>query len=221
VDSRLIGIFTNVIYRICHLLELWIRDYSYDFAVRGTAGALSALIKSIISKTYLLHYGSDFLPFLEVLPTLVDKDSAWALKVDDTADESDDSYSLLEDDDDSVQSEVPTQASTNHSTGPRTVSNPSTHSRERKSSLPLTAKSLFPRSSQSSGSVETDSLDFTPRQQLRELVKLASEVNMLDPSEIAQEITRIEKKLFLEIEVRVRPSFSMSLILPSFSPVTG
>ncbi|THV04927.1 ras GEF [Dendrothele bispora CBS 962.96] len=187
--------------RICHLLELWIRDYSYDFAVRGTAGALSALIKSIISKTYLLHYGSDFLPFLEVLPTLADRDSAWALKVDDTADESDDSYSLMEDDDDSVHSEVPTQTSASDSTGQKGVSNPTTHTRERKSSLPLTAKSLFPRSSLSSASTD-DSSDFNSRQQLRELVKLANEVNMLDPSEVAQEITRIEKNLFLDIQPR-------------------
>lgn len=39
-----------------------------------------------------------------MLPTLVDRDSSWALKVDDIADESDDSYSLLEDDDESVKS---------------------------------------------------------------------------------------------------------------------
>ncbi|KAF5374764.1 hypothetical protein D9758_000275 [Tetrapyrgos nigripes] len=190
--------------RICNLLELWIRDYSYDFAVRGTAGALSALIKSIISKTYLLHYGSDFLPFLEVLPTLVDRDSAWALKVDDSADESDDSYSLMEDDDDSIKSEVPTQTSiTSHSTGrDRTTSNLSATSRERKSSLPLSSKSLFPRSSLSGSSAEPDSTEFSSRQQLRELVKLSTEVNMLDPLEIAQEITRIEKKLFLDIQPR-------------------
>ena len=86
--------------RICHLLELWIGDDPHDFAVRGTAGALSALVKSIISKTYLLHYGSEFLPFLELLSSLFDKDVAWALKIDDNAEESDDSYSLLEDKED-------------------------------------------------------------------------------------------------------------------------
>ncbi|KAJ3744510.1 ras guanine nucleotide exchange factor domain-containing protein [Lentinula detonsa] len=159
--------------RICHLLEIWIRDYSYDFAVRGTAGALSALVKSIISKTYLLHYGFDFLPFLEVLPTLVDRDSAWALKVDDAAD-SDDSYSFMEDDDESVK----------------------------KSSIPLlSAKVLFPSSS-STGSGDADNADFTSKQQLRELVRLANEIHMIDSEEIAQEITRIEKELFLEIEPR-------------------
>ncbi|KAF9069038.1 ras guanine nucleotide exchange factor domain-containing protein [Rhodocollybia butyracea] len=188
--------------KICHLLELWIRDYSYDFAVRGTAGALSALIKSIISKTYLLHYGSDFLPFLEVLPTLVDRDSAWALKVDDhSAYLSDDSYSLLEDDDDeSVKSSVNTTSSPPGEQGKTSMTIPS---RSRKSSLPLlTAKVLFPSSGSSNGSVESDNTDFTVKQQLRELVKLANEVNMMDPGDIAQEITRIEKRLFLEIEPR-------------------
>ena len=44
-----------------------------------------------ISNTHLLHYGSDFLPFLEQLPTLRDIESSWAMKVDDTLDVSDDS----------------------------------------------------------------------------------------------------------------------------------
>ncbi|KAE9411110.1 ras GEF [Gymnopus androsaceus JB14] len=186
--------------KICHLLELWIRDYSYDFAVRGTAGALSALIKSIISKTYLLHYGSDFLPFLEVLPTLVDRDSSWALKVDDTADESDDSYSLLEDDDESVKSAAKSNSSPPADQGKTSISIPS---RSRKSSLPLLhAKVLFPSSGSSNGSVESDNMDFTTKQQLRELVKVANEVSLIDSTEIAQEITRIEKRLFLDIEPR-------------------
>ncbi|KAF9270242.1 ras GEF [Marasmius fiardii PR-910] len=183
--------------RICYLLELWIGDYPHDFAVRGTAGALSALIKSIISKTYLLHYGSDFLPFLELLPTLVDKDSAWALKADDIADESDDSYSYMEDDDDSIKSEIKPEVPP--ATPPKKTSSVSAPNRERKSSLPLSAKSLF---SGSSNSGDMDSMEFNTKQQLRELVKLANEVNMIDSDEIAQEITRIEKKLFLEIEPR-------------------
>uniref|UniRef100_A0A0W0G3J5 Ras GEF n=1 Tax=Moniliophthora roreri TaxID=221103 RepID=A0A0W0G3J5_MONRR len=185
--------------RICHLLELWIGDYDYDFSVRGTAGALSALIKSIISKTYLLHYGSDFLPLLELLPTLVDRDVAWALKVDDIADESDDSYSLLEDDDESVRSEIKPHSPPASPPKHKSSVNPA---RERKSSLPLSAKSLFPGSATSSSNDDPDSLDFHPKQQLRELLKLANEVHATDSEEIAQEITRIEKKLFLEIKPR-------------------
>ncbi|KAJ3750360.1 ras guanine nucleotide exchange factor domain-containing protein [Lentinula detonsa] len=184
--------------RICHLLEIWIRDYSYDFAVRGTAGALSALVKSIISKTYLLHYGFDFLPFLEVLPTLVDRDSAWALKVDDAAD-SDDSYSFMEDDDESVKSAKKSTSSPPANQGKPSMSIPT---RSRKSSIPLlSAKVLFPSSS-STGSGDADNADFTSKQQLRELVRLANEIHMIDSEEIAQEITRIEKELFLEIEPR-------------------
>ncbi|KAK7058945.1 hypothetical protein VNI00_001569 [Paramarasmius palmivorus] len=184
--------------RICHLLELWMKDYPHDFSVRGTAGALSALIKSIISKTYLLHYGSDFLPFLELLPTLVDKDAGWALKIDDSADESDDSYSMLEEDDESIKSEIRPQPVVSSPPKPKSTG---AHARERKSSLPLSARSLFQSSAASSNS-DPDSLDIAPKQQLRELVKLANEVNNTDSEEIAQEITRIETKLFLDIEPR-------------------
>ncbi|KAK0208341.1 ras guanine nucleotide exchange factor domain-containing protein [Desarmillaria ectypa] len=181
--------------RICHLLELWIRDYPYDFAVRGTAGALSALIKSIISKTYLLHYGSDFLPFLEVLPNLVDVDAAWALKVEDLADESDDSYSLLDDDDESAsKSEVDSTSNLNASSSTM-KGKPATGFRERKGSLPLSARALLPQ-------INHVSEDPTPKEQLKMLQRLAQEVNATDPEEIAQEITRLESKLFLQIRPR-------------------
>ncbi|GLB36172.1 putative guanine nucleotide exchange factor for Ras-like small GTPases [Lyophyllum shimeji] len=184
--------------RICHLLEMWIRDYPYDFAVRGTAGALSALIKSIISKTYLLHYGSEFLPFLEMLPNLVDQDAAWALKVDDIADESDDSYSLLEDeeihpsgDDDPVSSSSPLEEKT-------VPPLPSMPSRERKPSLPLPLV-LATGATSNSGHLETDTSD---KQQIKDLIKLSQELQAMDSEEIAQEITRIEVKLFLDIKPR-------------------
>lgn len=185
--------------RICHLLELWIRDYPYDFAVRGTAGALSALIKSIISKTYLLHYGSDFLPFLELLPNLVDKDASWALKVDDIADESDDSYSLLED-----EEEKPSNSSSRPKTSSPAKTKPPIPSnlRERKGSLPLTAKALLPHPLEDASAY--DQMPENPKQQLRELQKLAMDVNNADPEDLAKEITRLEAKLFLDIEVRAR-----------------
>ncbi|KAG7450495.1 ras GEF [Guyanagaster necrorhizus] len=181
--------------RICHLLELWIRDYPYDFAVRGTAGALSALIKSIISKTYLLHYGSDFLPFLEVLPNLVDLDAAWALKVEDPADESDDSYSLLEDDDDGASKSEADSLSYLNASSSTVKAKPATGFRERKGSLPLSAKALLPQNSHVND-------DPTPKEQLKILQRVAQEVNATDPEEIAQEITRLESKLFLQIRPR-------------------
>lgn len=188
-------VLTCLDYRICHLLELWIRDYPYDFAVRGTAGALSALIKSIISKTYLLHYGSDFLPFLELLPSLVDKDSDWALKFDDSADESDDSYSLLEAEE---KSAVPSPKPKTTSTATANEKARSAIVRERKGSLPLTAKALLPTVDDFSAFEHTPD---TPKQQLRELQRLAAEVNNTDPEELAKEITRLEAKLFLDIQV--------------------
>ncbi|KIY71610.1 ras GEF [Cylindrobasidium torrendii FP15055 ss-10] len=184
--------------RICHLLEVWIRDYPYDFAVRGTAGALSALIKSIISKTYLLHYGSDFLPFLEMLPSLVDKDADWAHKADEIEVESDDSYSLLEDDDDKSPDTSPKAKQSQTTSSPVKDKLPAAQ-RERKGSLPLTAKALLPSLE---NTLAFEQAPETPKQQLKELQRLAAEVNLTDPEELAKEITRLEAKLFLDIEPR-------------------
>ncbi|KAF8078601.1 ras guanine nucleotide exchange factor domain-containing protein [Lyophyllum atratum] len=182
--------------RICHLLEMWIRDYPYDFAVRGTAGALSALVKSIISKTYLLHYGSEFLPFLELLPNLVDQDAAWALKVNDIVDESDDSYSLLEEDE--TQSLGDTSMPSSSPLEKPVPPLPYVPSRERKPSLPLPLM-LATGINNNAGQVETDASD---KQQIKDLVRLSQEIQTLDSEEIAQEITRIEIQLFLDIKPR-------------------
>jgi len=192
--------------RICHLLEIWIQDYPHDFAVRGTAGALSALIKSIIAKTYLLHYGSDFLPFLEVLPSLVDKDAAWAMKPDDIADESDDLYNLCEDDDD-ITPITEIGSSDSNGTSPASIRGApilSGASREHRSNLPQNAKGLTaPHMSLTLTSNQPDSWDLSMKQLCRELVKVAHEVNALDSDEIAQEITRMRVKSFLDIEVMI------------------
>ena len=110
---------------------------SHDFAVGGTTGALSALIKSIISKTHLLHYGSGFLPFLEQLPG-VDQDATCALKADISNTDSDD-YTLGEEDDDEIRvGETETAESAN---GRMQTDSTSLEinflSRERRSSIPL------------------------------------------------------------------------------------
>jgi hypothetical protein len=129
--------------------------------------------------------------------------------VEDLADESDDSYSLLDDDDDSTQiSETDSPTPSAHSpTSTRGKPIPSTpvQLRERKASLPLTAKSLvIPTSAPTLSSVQPDSSELmTPNQHIKKLVKLAQEVNALDSDDIAQEITRLEAKLFLNIEVRL------------------
>ncbi|KAJ6575137.1 ras guanine nucleotide exchange factor domain-containing protein [Mycena capillaripes] len=190
--------------RICHLLEQWIRDYPYDFKVRGTPSALSALFKSITSKTYLLHYGSDFLPFHELLPNLVDKDAAWAHKPDYPEDESD--Y------DDDEKSAVLTLSSTHSSESlPQTARSPSVKAkptppipsafRERKGSLPLGNKLIAPQATPN-GLAQPENPEVNHRSQLKDLQKLAADVNATDSEEIAQEITRLELKLFLDIEPR-------------------
>ena len=191
--------------RICHLLEVWIQDYPHDFAVGKAGGALNALVKSIVSKIHLLHYASDFIPFLESRP-LTDKDAAWALKLEEVADESEDTYSIDEDDDTNglgvespVSSTSPPQLPTNGQSNPpaQPIS-----TRERKSSLPLTAKALVtPNINISTHNVQSEVTDMSPKQVLKELQKLSQDVYLLDPSEVAQEITRIEIKLFLQIEV--------------------
>ncbi|THH16999.1 hypothetical protein EW146_g3739 [Bondarzewia mesenterica] len=188
--------------RICHLLEVWVQDYPHDFAVGTAATALNALVKSIISKTHLLHYGSDFLPFLEARP-VVDKDAAWALKDEEPADESDDSYSILDDEEDvrvaDIQSpvSVPIMQPLSHK---KTYTGLPPMARERKSSLPLTAKALVMANAPPSNMNEP--VELSPKQTIRELRRISDELYILDSEHVAQEITRIGTKLFLQIEPR-------------------
>jgi hypothetical protein len=180
---------------ICRLLADWIRDYPYDFAVRGTAGALSALVKSIIAKTYLIHYGLEFLPFLETLPNLVDKDARWALKVDSSTEESDDSYSML--DEDEVRSASPASESPVVPPASARPASPTQApgTRERKHSLPLS------RSTPKSVTHHNGELEHSPKNVLRELQRISVELFTLHPFDVAQEITRVQKGLFLKIQV--------------------
>lgn len=184
-----------MVLRICHLLETWIRDYPHDFAVKGTAGALNALIKSIISKTHLLHYGSEFLPFLEQLPSLVDQDSAWALKVVISDNDSDDYIPDDEDDEETHTAKSEVGSANPTSTDSQKVAFPS---RERKSSLPLPKALLSP--AQLNG-INPHAYDQSSKQHIKDLVKLAQIVLNTDADEIAQEITRQGVKRFLEIKV--------------------
>lgn len=181
--------------RICHLLETWIRDFPHDFAVKGTAGALTALIRSIISKTHLLHYGSEFLPFLEQLPGLVDQDSAWALKVVISDNDSDDYIPDDEDDEETHTARSQAGSGSSISAGSHRVALPS---RERRTSLPLPNALLSP--TQLNG-VNPHAYDQSPKQHIKDLVKLAQTVLNTDSDEIAQEITRQGVKRFLEIKV--------------------
>ncbi|KAI0963551.1 hypothetical protein AcW1_000596 [Taiwanofungus camphoratus] len=192
---------------ICRLLDNWITLFPNDFAVPGAASALNALIRSILSKTYLLHYGSDFLPFLELVSNLKDGDKAWALKVDEESDDS----SVMSDEEGYPALEIESPVSSNRSsnlTGDYGRARSQGHpppARDRKSSLPLTAKALVMGSSAisptSAGQLE-GSPEHSPKQILRKLVSISEELNKIDPMEIAQEITRIEAQFFLQIEPR-------------------
>lgn len=190
---------------ICRLLADWIKDYPCDFAVRGTAGALSALVKSIIAKTYLIHYGLEFLPFLETLPNLVDKDASWALKVDSSTEESDDSYSMLDEED--IRSASPVSESPMFSsTSARPPSPPQVSgTRERKPSLPLS------RSTPRSAISHNGEFEYSQKHILRELQRTSTEVFNLTPTDVAQEITRIQKGLFLNIQVSQHECSSTTL----------
>ncbi|KAI9453994.1 ras GEF, partial [Russula earlei] len=179
--------------RVCHLLDVWTQDYPHDFAVGAAADALNALVKSIVTKTHLLHYGTDLLPFLEVRP-LQDKDFAWAMKVDEPTAESDEPYSFSEDDDDVVP---PLETTSSQTLGSEDASSTQSltvaSSRERKSSLPLSARS--------NGTVSIEHVD-NVKEILKSLLGVSARLSLCEPQHVAEEITRVGKNLFLLIEPR-------------------
>lgn len=177
-------------HRVCSLLEVWIQDYPHDFAVGAAADALNALVKSIVTKTHLLHYGSDLLPFLEGRP-LQDKDAAWSLKVDEPTAESDEPYSYSEDDDDVVPPLKVNTSQTQVSEGANSTQSLGS-SRERKSSLPLSARS--------NGTAPTEHVD-SVKEILKSLLSASAKLSGCEPQHVAEEITRVGKTHFLLIEV--------------------
>ncbi|KIY52755.1 ras GEF, partial [Fistulina hepatica ATCC 64428] len=206
--------------RICNLLEMWIHDYPGDFAVRGTSGALSALAKSIISKTYLLHYGSDLMPFLEILPTIRDKDADWSSSDDDDGyDEDEDVMKML------ISASAPpihlsdeSDPSSDEEAPPPPRAAPL---RERTGSLPLArttiATAMHDATTEAGsrnshpGTIKdkvvlpislTHKSAIVPRQTIKELQRISQEINYIDSLEIAQEITRIGVRAFMDIEPR-------------------
>ncbi|KIP11969.1 hypothetical protein PHLGIDRAFT_98679 [Phlebiopsis gigantea 11061_1 CR5-6] len=189
--------------KICWLLDHWIQLYPTDFAVPGTAGALSALIKSIIGKTYLLHYGSEFIPFVETLPTLKDIDSTWALKIKEPKEDSDDSSSMKPPHKESVQSDTNSHPPLPPADSPpiAAIATVKAVARERKHSLPLSARILVMETSPTNLGV-SDSIEHRPKDKLRILVNLSNQFLQTDPTTLAQEISRLESKFFLQIKPR-------------------
>jgi hypothetical protein len=201
-------------FRICHLLEVWIRDYPWDFAVPTTNGALTALIKSIISKTHLLQYGSEFIQFLEKVPTLKDEEAAWALKPpppqtveSDDANSDDDPQDVEEDVDDDEDDALELDTTNASNSSPpalkaKASSSAPAPSRERKGSLAMTASGIVMGHTEKPNNWGyVDDPTMSPKQLIKELTRVSQDINAFDAEDIAQEITRIEASLFLDIMV--------------------
>lgn len=194
--------------RICDLLVEWISTYPTDFATPGSHGALKALVKHISSNPCTLHYGSDLLPFLDELPRLKDLESSWALPCEDPT-ASDESDTVLEGSEPAPiyksVSEETFASSVVHSSGKDSSSVQSrlkSNTRERKASLPLSTKSLTsPTGNDSYRLPSSKAPPIAPRNSLRDLNRLLQAVNMYDAEDFAQQITKMQRDLFLAIEV--------------------
>jgi endogenous inhibitor of DNA gyrase (YacG/DUF329 family) len=193
----------SIIYRICSLLEQWIADYPSDFAVPGTHGALSALVKQIMKQSHTLYYGSDFYPFLERLPQLVDLDEAWAVKADIIVEESDESDDGLIEDQTvftGLEEDMPPSTAHPYGIATSTVNEPAIRGRARKTSLPL---SLLSSGSTGRMSNSGPPVPPSPKEILARLVRTSQALSSFDALAIAWEITRRELDLFLQIKVSV------------------
>lgn len=191
--------------RICLLLDNWLHWYPTDFAVHGSAGALTALIKFALSKTYLLHYGTVFLPFMDHLNHLRDRDHAWALKVEYESDDSsvlseEEGYAPLEIEFGSSRKMPQLQPLPTNGGAPSQSHTMAT--RDRKSSLPLHAKAFAIGNSLLSPLHGGDLADLTPKAKLKRLQSISEDVQKADTKDLAYEITRIECVFFLQIEPR-------------------
>ena len=193
--------------RICNLLETWIENHPSDFAVPGTQGALHAFIRQILRQSHTLYYGSDFLPFLDTLADRHDQDEAWAVRAETSIMESDESDTNLDGNEDVVHEEPQSAISATPSLPVSDKAESSTSSsrpvaRERKSSIPLSAKSFLsgtlPGTVRSGGfSVSSPSRDANSR-----LLKMSNLLLHCDSEEVAKEITRQELDLYMKIEPR-------------------
>lgn len=156
----------------------------------------------MLAKPHLLHYGSQLLPFLEVLPTLQDQDSSWAVQPE-IKDESDVEDFLDDEEDlqpDKCEQEAPSPQLPSPDTTPPTSLPPrvktnisQSNTRDRKPGTLMRSLGLV-----LGGSSDYDQ---STKQQLKELVRISNDLILLDSSDIAEEITRIQAKYFLNITV--------------------
>ena len=230
--------------KICSVLEHWILHYPEDFATAGAAPALNALLKQLVMHIHTAHYGSELLPFLETIPSLRPKPNAWYKPIEDAPRaESDDESAAGVDSDD--EPPVLTRAATLGHTSNSSISNglaaPSLAppvSRERASSFPVqsngTTSSAPPASSlganRSLPMVAQPPISMPPpplpmsaasaMTNLKELQRISGHFQLLEPSVVAQEITRTMLNLFLKIEVR-RTACSDTMMLTRCSLDNG
>ena len=189
--------------------------YPSDFAVAGTHGALHAFIKQLLFHPHTLSYGSDFKRFLDMLPDQVDEEATWAFQGDEfSIEENDrDMDSLFDADpvplDTETEEEVSTPTSSvqlrHHITVP-SISPRSTKTRERRSSLPLTAIALIRNSSWLQKADERSGI--SEKDLLSKLQKVAVNFLQCDAIKVADEITRRDLDLFLKIRVSVSVIFN-------------
>ncbi|KAG8990568.1 hypothetical protein FRB90_001708, partial [Tulasnella sp. 427] len=92
--------------RICNLLEEWMKSYPGDFASPGAEPALHALIRQTLLHPHTAHYGSDFTPFLSIIPDLTDEEATWALLPEDRRNDDASSELGMEHEEDSPAAEA-------------------------------------------------------------------------------------------------------------------
>lgn len=134
---------------------------------------------------------------MEQLPSLVDEDTAWAMKADVSDTDSED-YTPEEEEEEELRIEEPVEAKTSSPEIPSNAPQIAFPLRERKASLPLSK--VWLSVSQSNGHHQT-SAEQHPKQYIKDLVRLAQDVMNTDSDEIAQEITRQAVHRFMIIKV--------------------
>ena len=128
-----------------------------------------------------------------------DQDSAWAVKAETTIDESDESDSNYESDNTYEPRMTSPQTVSPMEKVEDTTENSRQTTRERKSSIPLSAKSFLQNSSIRTLGASTVS---PVRDSLQRLQKAGNILLHFDAEDIAKEITRRELELYMKIEPR-------------------
>ncbi|KZS92981.1 hypothetical protein SISNIDRAFT_92319 [Sistotremastrum niveocremeum HHB9708] len=181
-------------------------------------------MRLILSSPTLMHYGSDMLHFVELLPQLIDKDAAWAIPIE-SADDDASSYRFEDgsEDDNGPRSAHASKGVVSHK---KISTKPVVDSRE----ATRAAQSLSSQDSQNSRNVSTLAQDSIVRQLngsldnksvLRKLRDSASAAACYPSEDIAEEITRVMAVAFLSIEPRewIRHSLIKGGAIKRYDPV--